>query len=142
MQMELARYGVQPSEIERDPRPSRLAGLLQAGRVIDARIRLENSYDTINWGGLQGEVKEIGGRPTPPPKTKTILVGYQMRKKLLEERAYPEYHTEEARRQQHEAKQAAMIDDFWNEGPKLPGQELRVKMVREGGEVKFVAADR
>lgn len=91
--MELARYGVPPAEVHRDPRPSRIAALLQAGRAVDARLRLENIDDAVARGGMQAEVKEtyLDGKPPPPSKVRTEYVGFQKRRDELLERAYPGY---------------------------------------------------
>lgn len=91
--MELARYGVPPAEVHRDPRPSRITALLEAGRAVDARLRLENIDDAVARGGMQAEVKETYPPGKTPPKSdiKTEYVGFHRRRDELLERAYPGY---------------------------------------------------
>lgn len=140
--MELARYGVPYSEVVRDPRPSHLAALLDAGRVVDARFRLEDTDDTVNAGGVQGEVKETGGPPKPPPKgppIRTELVGFNKRQDELRRRAYPEEFTALLVLERRKAIQQQKAAEFWGMGSVTQATAMKFRIVREGGEVSVVA---
>ena len=127
--MELARYGVAPSEVYRDPRPSRVAGLLQAGRAVDARVRLENMDDDVARGGVQGEIREIYPPGKSAPKSsgvKTELVGYKRRREELLERSL-QVDMEAQRR----AEQAAKLQTVFQSKTAQAATAMRFRIVRD-----------
>lgn len=139
--MELARYGLPPSEVRRDPRPSRIQALLAAGRSIDARVRLENIEDDVSRSGVQGEMKEtyLKGKPPPPSNVKTELIGYQKRLQALTVQAYPELYTPAQRDERHAEEQRRKADAFFglHEGSRVTAVKLRVLRDENGNVTGF-----
>ena len=138
--MELARYGIQPAEIERDPRPSRITALLDAGRVIDARFRLEDTDDTVNAGGVQGEIKETGGPAKKASNIRTELVGFKRRQEELNRRAYPEEHEAHLVAERHAQRQKQMAADFWGSERVTQATALKLRVVFDEQGVSSIVA--
>lgn len=138
--MELAGYGVPVSEVERDPRPSRVTALLEAGRVISARRHLDALENEVNTNGVQGEVKETypPGKKPPSSGVKTELVGYRRNLEKWQRRAYPEQFTAEQLELAREAEQERQRKALFSLGGS-DARPMRLQVVRdeEGKVIRF-----
>lgn len=100
--------------------------VFKANERRKSRASVHLMEDLIAVSGLQGEMKEVGGKRTPAPKTKTIPVGYMKHLEKRTKEGWP------SKRVWSERLERQAQDKFWASIGDLP--MIEVMGETEGGE--------
>lgn len=106
--------------------------MFKANERRKSRASLHWMEDLVAVSGLQGEMKEVGGKTTPAPRTKTIPVGYMRHLEKRKKEGWP------SRRIWSEKLERKAQDKFWGDLGDLPVLNLMGdddgEEVSEGGD--------